>query len=55
MYVELKDELAKLARTNLGKTGVEHMVMHYTLDMKVGESNIMDFGKDSVVLGHKLG
>ncbi|PHU21238.1 hypothetical protein BC332_06345 [Capsicum chinense] len=35
--------------------GVEHMVAYYTLDMEVGEWNIMDFGKDSVELGHKLG
>ena len=55
MYVKLEDNLVELAHASVGKMGVEHMVAHYTLDMEMGEWNIMDFGKDSVELGHKLG
>ena len=54
MYVELEDNSVELARASVGKMRVEHMVAHYTLDMEVGGCNIMDFGKDSVELGHKL-
>ncbi|PHU16751.1 hypothetical protein BC332_12446 [Capsicum chinense] len=55
MYVELEDDLAELAHASMGKMEVEHKVAHYTLDMEVGEWDIMDFGKDFVELGHKLG
>ncbi|PHT59064.1 hypothetical protein CQW23_01427 [Capsicum baccatum] len=55
MYVELEDDSTELAQAGEGKMEVEHKVELYTLDMDVGECDIMDFGKDSVKLGHKLG
>ncbi|PHT35730.1 hypothetical protein CQW23_23430 [Capsicum baccatum] len=55
MYVELEDDSVELAHASVGKMKVEHKVGHYTLDMEVGEWDIMDSGKDSVKLWHKLG
>ncbi|PHU11831.1 hypothetical protein BC332_18761 [Capsicum chinense] len=55
MFMELEDDSEELVHAIVGKMGVEHMVVHYTPDMEVGEQSIMNFRSDYVELGHKLG
>ncbi|PHT31303.1 hypothetical protein CQW23_27640 [Capsicum baccatum] len=50
----LKDDSGALGYTIVGKMRVEHVVVHYTLDMDMEKQSIMDFGSDYVELGYKL-
>ena len=54
MFVELKDDSKELIHSIVGNMGVEHVVVHYILDIEVGEQSVMDFGSDYVEPGHKL-
>ena len=44
MFVELEDYSGALGYAIVGKMRVEHLVVHYTLDMNVEEQSIMDNG-----------
>ncbi|PHU25812.1 hypothetical protein BC332_04144 [Capsicum chinense] len=55
IFVELEDDSEELVCSIVVKMRVEHMVMHYILDMEVVEHSIMDFGSDYVELWHEIG
>ncbi|PHU21569.1 hypothetical protein BC332_06676 [Capsicum chinense] len=55
MFVELEDDSEELVCSTVGNMGVEHVAVHYILDMEVEEQSIMDFESDYVELGDELG
>ena len=52
--MELEDDSEELVCSIVGKMGVEHVVVHYILDMEVEEQSIMDFWSDYGDLGYEI-